>query len=98
MSITEIISTDEARQGFYPTPPEVVAKLLEDIDWYKIENVLEPSAGKGNIVDGVEVVRCKDCKYFYYDTAKEPACELPCGMVAPKENGSCYYGERKDNG
>ena len=53
MSITEIISTDEARQGFYPTPPEVVAKLLEDIDWYKIENVLEPSAGKGNIVDGV---------------------------------------------
>ena len=53
MDLNKIVTTDEARQGFYPTPPEVVAKLLEDIDWYKIENVLEPSAGKGNIVDGV---------------------------------------------
>lgn len=53
MSITEIITTDEARDGFYPTPPNVVEKLLEDIKWYEIENVLEPSAGKGNLVDGV---------------------------------------------
>ena len=53
MSMTEIITTEEARQGFYPTPPNVVEKLLEGIDWYKIENVLEPSAGKGNIVDGI---------------------------------------------
>ena len=55
MSITEIISTDEAREGFYPTPPNVVEKLLEGIDWYKIENILEPSAGKGNLVDGIAV-------------------------------------------
>ena len=53
MSITDIITTAEARQGFYPTPPAVIDKLLEGIDWYKIENILEPSAGKGNIVDGV---------------------------------------------
>lgn len=53
MSITEIIATDEARQGFYPTPANVVEKLLEGIEWYKIENILEPSAGKGNLVDGI---------------------------------------------
>lgn len=53
MSITEIITTDEAREGFYPTPPNVVEKLLEDIDWRYIENILEPSAGKGNLVDGI---------------------------------------------
>lgn len=53
MSIAEIITTDEARQGFYPTPSAVVSKLLEGIEWYKIENILEPSAGKGNIVDGI---------------------------------------------
>ena len=53
MSISKIISTDEAREGFYPTPPNVVEKLLEGIEWYKVENILEPSAGKGNIVDGI---------------------------------------------
>lgn len=53
MSIAEIITTDEAREGFYPTPPGVVEQLLEGIDWYTVVNVLEPSAGKGNLVDGV---------------------------------------------
>ena len=53
MELNKIITTDEAREGFYPTPPNVVEKLLEGIDWLKIENVLEPSAGKGNLVDGI---------------------------------------------
>lgn len=53
MSIAEIITTDEAREGFYPTPPNVVEKLLDGIEWYKYKNVLEPSAGKGNLVDGI---------------------------------------------
>lgn len=67
MSITEIITTDEARQGFYPTPPLVVEKLLEDIDWYKIENVLEPSAGKGNLVDGIAAA-WRDMQYRRTDS------------------------------
>ena len=53
MNMTEIITTDEAREGFYPTPPNVGEKLLEDIEWYKCGNVLEPSAGKGNLVDSI---------------------------------------------
>lgn len=50
MSITEIITTEEARKGFYPTPPSVADKLLEGIEWYKIKTVLEPSAGKGDLL------------------------------------------------
>ena len=46
--------------------------------------------------DVVEVVRCAECKYFYYDTAGRCACELPCGMVVPKENGYCSFGERRE--
>lgn len=53
MNITEMITTDEAREGFYPTPPNVVGKLLDDVDWFVVQNVLEPSAGKGNLVDGM---------------------------------------------
>lgn len=61
MNMTEIITTDEAREGFYPTPPNVVEKLLEGIEWYMIENVLEPSAGKGNLVDGIAAAWRKEC-------------------------------------
>lgn len=50
MKMTEIITTEEARKGFYPTPPSVADKLLEDVAWYKINTVLEPSAGKGDLL------------------------------------------------
>ena len=51
MNITDIISTEEARDGFFPTPADVADKLLDGVDWDMISNVLEPSAGKGNLVD-----------------------------------------------
>lgn len=60
MNMSEIITTDEAREGFYPTPPNVVEKLLDDIEWYKFRNVLEPSAGKGNLVDGIAAARNRE--------------------------------------
>lgn len=53
MSITNIITTEAAQEGFYPTPPAVADKLLEGVDWDMIETVLEPSAGKGNLVDRI---------------------------------------------
>ena len=36
---------------FYPTPPELAEKLLAGIDWLRINTVLEPSAGKGDLID-----------------------------------------------
>ena len=53
MSITEIITTEEAQQGFYPTPQAVAKKLLEGLNLWKYETILEPSAGKGNLVDAL---------------------------------------------
>lgn len=50
MNMTGIIATEEARQGFYPTPPEVAEKLLADVEWHKISTILEPSAGKGDLI------------------------------------------------
>lgn len=31
---------------FYPTPKSLIEKMLKDIEWDMIENILEPSAGK----------------------------------------------------
>ena len=50
MNARGLATSEEARGGFYPTPPALSERLLSGIDWEKIENVLEPQAGKGNIV------------------------------------------------
>ncbi len=50
MNVQTITITMEAIKGFYPTPPELADKLLAGIDWDYIETVLEPSAGKGDLV------------------------------------------------
>lgn len=37
--------------NFYPTPDELLELMIKDIDLTRIKRVLEPSAGKGNIID-----------------------------------------------
>lgn len=53
MSIQAIAASEEARGGFYPTPPALSERLLAGIEWGEVGNVLEPQAGKGNIVRAV---------------------------------------------
>ena len=43
------------------------------------------------------LVRCRDCKHFYYDTDKEPSCAFVCGLPRPREDDFCSYGERRDS-
>jgi len=38
-------------KNFYPTPATLIDKMLADVDMDCIESILEPSAGKGDIVD-----------------------------------------------
>ena len=44
-----IMFTDS--KNFYPTPTHMVLKMIKNIDFRKIQSILEPSAGSGNIVD-----------------------------------------------
>lgn len=41
------------KDEFYPTPKTLIDKLLKGLDFRYIESVLEPSAGKGDIVSAV---------------------------------------------
>lgn len=38
---------------FYPTPKNIVDKMLSNILFWDIKTVLEPSAGKGNIIENI---------------------------------------------
>jgi 16S rRNA A1518/A1519 N6-dimethyltransferase RsmA/KsgA/DIM1 with predicted DNA glycosylase/AP lyase activity len=46
---------------FYPTPTNLIRKMLSHIDFRTIRTVLEPSAGKGDIVEHIE----KQFKYTH---------------------------------
>lgn len=50
--VTAYIENNENQ--FYPTPDEIVNKMLDKINSTdRIKTILEPSAGKGNIIDGI---------------------------------------------
>ena len=44
----------ENYKEFYPTPEELVNKMLDGVNLNYVKTVLEPSAGKGNIVQGLK--------------------------------------------
>ena len=55
------------------------------------------------VVDAVEVVRCKECKYWKPYTSQYGSgqfCECPCsfgGQGIKKPDDYCSYGERRDD-
>lgn len=51
IQITDYAQTDNQ---FYPTPNHIAEKMLADINLYEVNTILEPSAGKGNIVQSIE--------------------------------------------
>lgn len=38
-------------EQFYPTPETLLKKITKNINWSKVNSILEPSAGKGDIID-----------------------------------------------
>lgn len=48
---------------FYPTPTNIIRKMLSYIDFRTIRTVLEPSAGKGDIVEHIEK-QFKNAQYY----------------------------------
>ena len=48
-NLLQIVENEETSE-FYPTPQSLAEKMLEGIDWSCIETILEPSAGKGDIL------------------------------------------------
>lgn len=52
MRAQDLTVTSGADQ-FYPTPPSVAGKMLAGLDFNFVQTVLEPSAGKGDLVDAL---------------------------------------------
>lgn len=50
MNTNITIINEKASRSFYPTPAALADEMLEDIDLCECNTILEPSAGKGNLV------------------------------------------------
>lgn len=55
-------------EGFFPTPPELIAELIRLANIKSGQRILEPSAGKGDILDAL--------REQFNDSVKLAACEL----------------------
>ena len=80
------------------------------IDAYKLEDLLRSNIARYHnkddviaaiagqpTVDAVEVVRCKDCKYFRKGRPLRHECKkVGGGMCYPTPNDFCSYGERRE--
>lgn len=62
----------------------------------KDNTFLDDELDKAPTVDAVEVVRCKDCKWYVEDREFPPFCDNNiCGMQHPNDETFCSYGERR---
>ena len=92
--MNDVVSYVQEDVGFYPTPPELVEKMLEGVEWRSIKTVLEPSAGKGNIVYGVlnaiYKYRHRNWRSFY-DSRDFMGIKIDCIEIDPNLRGVLDY-------
>ena len=61
-NLMQLVENEETSE-FYPTPQSLVEKMLEGIDWRYVSTILEPSAGKGDILR--EIARAEHGRGYY---------------------------------
>lgn len=90
---------------------ELIERLREYAEWARenewevplcMADDLDAAADKLTERDAVPVVRCRECKYSFYDEIfGNRWCNSNSGCRKVKDDGYCYLGERKegaDNG
>ena len=68
-------------EDFYPTPDSLLEQILDGLDWEKVNYVLEPSAGKGNIAEFV--IKAKK-KWHYDGFYRSEKVDVDCIEIQPE--------------
>ena len=82
MSIFENVESSRAQATFYPTPEALADKLLEGINWYFVQSVLEPSAGKGDLAM-VAAKRITRDRWYPSENERIKSCDIDCIEIDP---------------
>ena len=67
---------------FYPTPETIANKMLEGIDFTFIQTVLEPSAGKGDLIAAVQKANDRAKHSYNYSSIDIDAVEIDPNLRA----------------
>ncbi len=70
---------------FYPTPSDVAGKLMAGVDWKNVKSVLEPSAGRGDLIDWAKR-RCEKVRYhrnIYHGSYSIDLDDIDCIEIDP---------------
>ena len=73
---TTDMTTTKGGEQFYPTPPSIAEKMLEGLDYRMISSVLEPSAGKGDLVSAYLSGYMDEDRYAYRNNFAVDVCEI----------------------
>lgn len=82
--------------GFFPTPPQLIDKLLELADIQEGENVLEPSAGIGSICDKIKSLELNnkihaiELQHSCYEILEAKGYELLSRDFMQYQNGGTF--------
>lgn len=87
-NVLQIVENEQTSE-FYPTPQSLVQKMIEGIDWNYIDTILEPSAGKGDILR--EIAKRED-------TYRSKAFDVDCIEIDPnlRQILKFNFGERRN--
>ena len=69
-------------EDYYPTPEELLNGILSTVDWESIKYVLEPSAGKGNIVEYLPQAARKYRRESHY--YRDESLDIDCIEIEPE--------------
>lgn len=72
----------EENKDFYPTPDSLINKMLEGVDWNYINSVLEPSAGKGDLAEGINNIFNQKTSRGYWSSGRK--LDLDCIELQPE--------------
>lgn len=92
--LMQLVENEETSE-FYPTPKSLVEKMLEGIDWRYVNTILEPSAGKGDILREIAKATRRDGNYR---NNYESNMDVDCIELDPNLRQILKYnfGERKE--
>ncbi len=78
-NMNEVTAYTKSDEQFYPTPPEIAEKMLDGIDLRFVGTVLEPSAGKGDLLTAL----AKKYKIYSYSSYGNESLDVDCIEIDP---------------
>ena len=75
---TPVAFLPSADMEFYPTPSSVAGDLFAGVDWRNVRTILEPSAGKGDLLDYAKEVKIGRNYQGWQTRLKDRNLEIDC--------------------